>query len=182
MKIYNSTIRVKQKICTSCGKSCYWFSKKRCKDCARIEDTLAKMEEETNKEIEKEGLSELIDVADDLFSKVIRLSAADENGFVICYTCDIKIRWQDIQNGHYVKRGNLFLRFDTRNCRPQCEDCNKYKDGNMAEYTRRLEAEHSGITDILKEEAALVYKPTRHELQAIIAECKLKLKGLPKPN
>lgn len=177
---YNSTIRVKQKICTSCGKPCFWFSRKRCQDCARIEDSLAKMEEDAGREIEKEGLSELIDVADDLFSKVIRLSHADENGIVTCYTCEAKMRWQDIQNGHYVKRGNLYLRFDTRNCRPQCQDCNEYKDGNMAEFTRRLELDHSGITEILKEEAAMVYKPSRHELQGIITECKRKISSYKK--
>lgn len=178
--MYNSTIRLKKKTCRNCGQPCYWFSKQRCKDCARIEDTLARMEEETEKELKEEGLSELIDKADDYFSKDIRLSAADENGIVQCYTCDVKLRWQEIQNGHYIKRGNLFLRFDQRNCKPQCEDCNKYKDGNMVEFTRRLETEHPGITDILKEEAAIVYKPTRHEIQAIITECKRKLKALPK--
>lgn len=181
MRLHNSTIRVKQKICANCGKPCFWFSKKRCNDCSRIEDTLAKMEVESEEEIKKEGLSDLIKVADDHFSKLIRLSYADENGIVECFTCHVKLRWQHAQNGHYIKRGNLFLRFDTRNCRPQCQDCNEYKHGNMAEFTRRLELEHSGITEILKEEAALAYKPTRHEIQAIIADCKQKIKALSKP-
>lgn len=176
----NSTIRVKKKTCRSCGKSEFIFSRGRCKTCSTIEDTLARMEEETKQVIKEKGLSELIDIADDVFSKVLRLSAADQNGIVTCYTCDVKLRWQDAQCGHYMKRGNLFLRFDPRNCRVQCRDCNEYKDGNMAEYTRRLEVEHPGITDILKEEAALVYKPHRHEIQAIITECRQKLKSLMK--
>lgn len=41
MRAYNSTIKLKQKTCVNCGKPCIWFSKKRCKDCARIEDSMA---------------------------------------------------------------------------------------------------------------------------------------------
>lgn len=178
MRSYNSTIRVKQKTCTSCGKPCYWFSKKRCQTCARIEDNLARMEQETEAEIKKEGLSDLIDVADVIYSKHLRRSSADENGIVQCYTCDEQMRWQDAQCGHYIKRGNLFLRFDPRNTRVQCQDCNEFKDGNMAVYTRRLEAEHPGITEILKIEASVVYKITRDELHNVIAEHKKKFKLL----
>jgi hypothetical protein len=177
MRIHNSTITLKQKTCRSCGKPCYWFSKQRCEQCARIEGALEKMTEQSKKEASEQGLTELIEIADDYFSKLVRLSNADDNGIVKCYTCDAEMRWQEAQCGHYIKRGNLFLRYDHRNCRVQCKDCNEYKDGNMAEYTSRLELEQPGITDILREEAAVVYKPARHELQGIITDCKRKLKA-----
>lgn len=182
MYAHNSTIKIKMKECVNCGQVRPIFSKRRCKDCARIEDGLAKMEEGAKEYIKKEKLSELIDIADDYWSKVVRLSAADENGWASCFTCDQVLRWQEMQCGHYMKRGNLFLRFDARNCRVQCQPCNEHKGGNMAEYTRRLEAEQSGITEILRQEAALVYSPSRSEIQAIITECKQKIKSLKKPN
>lgn len=177
---YNSTIRSKKKTCIRCGKLDYWFSQKRCKQCATIENTLARMEEEANEEIEKDNLSELIKVADDVFSKWLRLSGADDNGLVHCYTCDEEMRWQDAHAGHYIKRGNLFLRFDTRNLKIQGPCCNIYKHGNYPEFTKRLEEERPGITTILTEEAALVYKPTREEIRAIINEYSHKLKQLQK--
>ena len=34
-----SSIQPKKKVCVSCGHDCYWFSRKRCKLCARIEDS-----------------------------------------------------------------------------------------------------------------------------------------------
>ena len=176
----NSTIRVKQKFCASCGKPCYWFSKKRCQQCARIEDTMARMEQESDEVIKKEGLADLVKVADDVYSKQLRLSSADEHGNVKCYTCDQELRWQDAHCGHYLSRGNQLLRYDPRNTRVQCEGCNVHKDGNKAEYTKRLEAEHPGITEILKQEAALVYHPSRSELHGIINDCKRKLKQLKK--
>jgi hypothetical protein len=178
--MYNSTIHQKKKICTSCGKECYWFSRKRCQSCATREDTLKRIERQNDHEMEREGLADLVKVADDVFSKFIRLSHADENGNVTCYTCDAVIRWQEAHNGHYVGRGNMFLRFDQRNCRPQCYTCNVSKNGNLAEYTRRLELEHTGITDFLKEEATVPYKHERHELQSQIVFWKRWIKALQK--
>lgn len=63
----------------------------------------------------------------------------------------------------------MYLRFDERNCRPQCSDCNESKYGNMAEFTRRLELQNNGIIDILTEESRLVHKPTREEIRQVIA-------------
>jgi hypothetical protein len=179
--MYNSTISRKKKTCTSCGKLTYLFSRKRCQPCATYEDTMARLSEQTENEIEKEGTADIIKVADALFSKFIRLSHADENGITKCYTCDKESRWQEAQNGHYISRGNLFLRFDPRNCRVQCVECNELKHGNLAEYTRRLEAEHPGITDILKTEATVIYKPAESEIYAIINEYKRRIKTLKKP-
>lgn len=174
----NSTIRIKKKICTRCGNECYWFSKKRCKQCATIEDTLARMEEDTNAKLEKEGLSFLIKEADAVYSQWLRKSQADANGMVCCFTCNAVLRWQDAQCGHYIKRGNLFLRFDQRNTKIQDKSCNEYKAGNYLEYTKRLESESPGLVDILTEEAALVYKPTRDEIRSIINEYTKRLKQL----
>lgn len=175
---YNSTIQPKKKTCKSCGKSDYIFSKGRCKKCATIEDTLIRLEEHSEEEIKKDGLSDLIAIADEVYSKWLRRSAANDAGIVACYTCGKEDRWEAMHNGHYVRRGALFLRFDPRNTRIQCPGCNVFKDGNMAEYTRRLEEEHPGITEYLKQEALVVYKPERDELYAVINECKRKLKQL----
>lgn len=173
---YNSTIIQKKKICVRCGKPCYWFSKKRCQDCSRIEGSLDRMETQTNREVEELGLSALIQEADEIYSKWLRMSAADPNGTVICYTCDQPFPWQNSQCGHYIKRGNLFLRWDTRNTRVQCQQCNIYKGGNYIEFTRRLENQNAGITDILMEEATTVYKPSRHEIKNLISEYSNKLR------
>src|SRR5688572_200651 len=149
MRRFNSTISVKKKACKRCGEPKFIFSRGRCADCSRIEDTLAKMEEETEAELKEEGLWDLIKEADDIYSRWLRLSEADERGLVCCYTCSVVLRWQDAQCGHFVKRGNLLLRFDPRNTRVQGKCCNEYKDGNIGEYTRRLEIDHPGITTIL---------------------------------
>ena len=83
-----------------------------------------------------------------------------------------------MQNGHFMKRGNLYLRHDERNCRPQESYCNEYLHGNMAEYTKRLDEESKGLPDILRAEAAIVHKPTRDEIRQVIAEYTPKVKHL----
>lgn len=178
MRMHNSTIKLKKKICVRCGQECFWFSKKRCQNCAKIEDAMNDMEEETESALKEEGLQDLIKQADEVFSQWLRLSNADINGTVSCFTCDLNMRWQNSQCGHYIKRGNLFLRFDPRNTRVQCEGCNIHKSGNYIEFTRRLEAEKLGITEYLLEESRLVYHPTREEIKGIIKEYTHKLKLL----
>lgn len=180
MRGFNSTINRKKRVCVRCGKECYWFSRKRCSDCARIEDNLARMEDDTERVIKEEGLQDLIKEADDVFSRWIRLSNADKDGNVSCFTCGVTKHWTLQQNGHYIKRTNLFLRFDPRNCRVQCEGCNVYKYGNYAEFTKRLEAERFGITEYLQQEAVVIYKPTREEIRSIIKEYSLKIKQIKK--
>lgn len=175
---HNSTIIRRQKVCTSCGKPCYPFSKGRCQPCSTLEDTNKRMEKETSKTIKEEDLSGLISDADSIFSKYIRLKYADADGKVACYTCGNIKHWTLQQNGHYIKRSNLFLRYDERNCRPQDAGCNEFKHGNIPEYTKRLEKETPGITDILREESSLVYKISREELRAVLSEYSVKVKAL----
>ncbi len=175
---HNSTILRKQKDCVICGKPCYPFSKGRCQRCATTENTMKRMEELNNQAVDKEDLSSLIQDADAIFSQYIRLKYAYKDGTVKCYTCPHRNKWTKLQNGHYVRRGHLLLRFDERNCRPQCETCNQFKHGNLKVYADNLEKEKPGITDILFEESVLVHRPSRDEVRQIIAEYTPKVKLL----
>lgn len=177
---HNSTIRIKNKICKRCGLPKPIFSRGRCVDCARIEDALSRMEEDSDVTIKEDGLQELIKDADKIFSQWVRLQGADSKGICKCYTCGKKNHWLKMQCGHYIKRGNLFLRFDPRNCRIQCVNCNVFLDGNYAEFSKRLEIERPGIVEYLLEESRLVYKPTRDEISGVIKEYSSKLKQIQK--
>lgn len=172
--MYNSTIIPKRKL-LKCGHTDFNFSRGRCKQCATIEDTLIRMNEADEKE---EGLGDLIKECDALFSKFIRNKYKGKDGLVGCYTCDTRDEIGKLQNGHYVGRSSMFLRFDERNCRPQCEYCNCHKHGNLLVFAKNLEAEHEGITEILYEESKIIYKYNRHELQQLKNDLTNKLKLL----
>lgn len=173
MRAHNSTIKLKKKPCIKCGIPSYIFSKGRCQDCARI-DGAAKSDEKEH-QIEFSGL---VDDLDAIFSKYIRHKYADKDGMVKCYTCPSIEPIGMIQNGHYISRKHMYLRWDERNCRPQCDICNEKKRGNLAIYAQRLEAESPGIVDILLEESRMVYKWSREELKSMISDFTKRLKQL----
>ena len=172
---FNSTIITKKKM-LRCGHFSYNFSKGRCKQCATIEDTLIRMNkaDETNDEFR-----ELIQCCDGLFSKYIRLKYADKD-VVKCFTCGTSKPITEIQNGHYISRANMYLRFDERNCRPQCIWCNCTKHGNLLIFAQNLELENAGITEILYEESKIIYKYTRDELRLLKINFTNRIKQLKK--
>jgi len=141
------------------------------------------MEEETEQVMKEEGLQDLIKEADTVISTYVRMSAANKEGIAKCFTCSEEKRWQEMDAGHYVSRGCMFLRFDVlRNIRCQCQTCNRFKHGNILSYSKALESELPGVTDILAEESRLIYHYGRDEIKALINEFKLKIKKLQSGN
>ena len=120
-------------------------------------------------------LSLIADI-DKYFSIYIRLREADSGGLNSCFTCGKRLPWKLLQCGHYIPRTHLLTRFETRNCRPQCKGCNEYLAGNLAEFTRKLEAENRGITDELLELSRQVFKPSLSELKELLIEYRNKAK------
>lgn len=178
--IRNSTIIPKKKK-LACGCFDYPFSKGRCKTHATIEDAQKRMAAYNEKMIGDEDLGTVIEDLDAIFSQFVRLSAADKNGYIKCFICDKKVHWKEAENMHYIKRGaSLFLRFDLRNNKAGCNECNTLKGGNYIEYANKLELQSPGITDILYEEGNLVIKPTKSELKQLISEYTEKVKKLKK--
>lgn len=118
----------------------------------------------------------LIQDLDAVQSKYIRILYADANGVVSCYTCPTSKHYTLMQNGHYISRSNLGLRWDDRNNRPQCSYCNCNLNGNLEVYKERLDAEDVGLSDQLYEQSKLIEKPTNDELKLLLIEKRAKLK------
>ena len=58
-----------------------------------------------------------------------------------CYTCGRKtLEKQNIHTGHFIPKGacGANLKYDLRNLRPQCYNCNINLGGNGSAYYRRL--------------------------------------------
>ena len=126
-----------------------------------------------------EGMAErqsLINDLDFTFSRYIRIKEANENGMCECYTCGKIDHWKYLQCSHYIKRGHYGLRWDSRNAKPACINCNELLNGNINEYTIRLEKEYPGLTNQLKEQSREIYKYNRDELKELIIDLRLKLK------
>ena len=93
-------------------------------------------------------LSKLRDIADEEFSRYVRLKNAWKSNSVLvnkCYTCNatkkVKSLKHGLDNGHFQTRNKIIIRYEEDNCRPQCTYCNKYRNGEQAEFERRLRHE-----------------------------------------
>jgi len=70
---------------------------------------------------------------DAVFSRYIRYRDKGQ-----CFTCPKKDEPKRMQNGHFVPRQYLSVRFDERNCNCQCYVCNMLYGGQGATYAIRL--------------------------------------------
>ena len=123
-----------------------------------------------------DDLSGLFDDLDWTLSRIVRISNADENGIGLCFTCDKPEHWTAQQNGHYISRKHLGLRWMETNCKTQCKKCNEFKSGNLDEYKKRLQALQPGLPEWLMEQSRQVEKPSKYELKILLNELRQKLK------
>lgn len=98
------------------------------------------------------SISKLKKKADKVFSDFIR-----ERDNWTCFTCGTKGNRMNIQNGHYVSRMHMSLRYDERNCHAQCLSCNMFKHGAMDVYAIKLLAKYGDniLIDLQREKHKL---------------------------
>jgi hypothetical protein len=172
----NSTILLKKKQ-LKCGCYGYNFSGGYCKDHATQRSTKKRIDKHEGEQ-EDESFRNLIDDLDAIFSKWVRMKFADVDGQVKCYTCSTIKPIAEMQNGHFVPRGTLNTRWMPENCRPQCEKCNCYLDGNTGVFEANLRLEADSLPDYLKEQGRVLDKPTRGDLKELINGYRFKVKLL----
>lgn len=83
------------------------------------------------------SISKLKKKADAVFSQFIRIRDKGK-----CYTCGLQKHWKEMQNGHFVPRQYLSLRYDETNCHCQCYACNMLYNGQPSAYAKRLEEDY----------------------------------------
>jgi len=168
--------------CVKVGKNLFCIS---CRNEQKIKEQIARsaLKESKRKSIATkpaEGFDSerifLIEDLDHIASKYVRMKEADSDGKVCCYTCNWTGHWKECDCGHYISRSKMLLRWDIRNLRPQCKNCNQHLYGNIDIFTERLEKENPGITSELLEESRSVYKWTRQEMKELLIYLRSKVK------
>lgn len=91
---------------------------------------------------------------DAVFSKFIRQRDDGQ-----CFTCPKKDHWKSMQNGHFVPRQYLSLRFDERNCNCQCYACNMLYNGQPSLYAVNLKRKYGD--SIIEELESVRLKETK---------------------
>lgn len=100
---------------------------------------------------------------DAVFSKFIRLRDKGQ-----CYTCPKKDDPKYMQNGHFVPRQYLALRYDEINCHCQCYACNMLYNGQPSVFALNLKRDYGDeIVEKLeaKRQAVIKYFPYEEKLE-----------------
>lgn len=178
MRGFNSTIQRKKKKCITCGILSFIFSHGRCEQCSRIAN--AKKNDEKEEE-DTETVAILKQDADLLFSRLIRLRAAEPvTGMCHCFICGSAVLYTEAQAMHYIHRGDSSLRFHPKNVRVGDKKCNEYLDGNFIKYAEKLDAEESRLSEWLYAEGKEPYKFWREELKIMIGDFSREINHLKK--
>ena len=115
----------------------------------------------------KKPWDNLCTLADDWFSRAVRLSASQEM-FAPCFTCHRSFDIRAMDCGHFMSRSRWALRYDLRNCRPQCTYCNRNRNGEGAKFGMYLGEPLAGeLIDIASKKRK---RFNEHELAEVIVK------------
>ena len=117
-----------------------------------------------------------------LLQRIVRLKAADENGYCNCVTCGKNGHFTEMQGGHYIERSKSSTKLLEENIHPQCAYCNKYgmlKTSTVLKY-RDYMIEMYGLDAVLEIEnlSKVNMKWSRPALIDLIKELKAQMKEL----
>jgi hypothetical protein len=116
-------------------------------------------------------------------SRYVRLTEASGGprpGWVKCFTCGAWIFWKKADCGHYIPRTHYGTRFDLRNLRCQCTECNRYHEGEHWKFRQKL-VETIGEHEVAALElTASMWGFSRHPTEWLESEIK-RYRALNKP-
>jgi len=131
------------------------------------------------------SIAKLVEEAAVILQRIVRLKAADGQGYVQCVTCGIQQPWQDMQGGHFISRVFTAHKLLEENINPQCPRCNGPLRGNQAAYTLfMVDTYGREWVDELLATKSQTKKYLRYEIEEVIDDLKdretniRRLKGL----
>ncbi len=126
------------------------------------------------------SIARLVDDAAILLQKLVRLKAADSNGFVKSFTSEAVLPWQEMQGSHFIQRNRTATKLLEENVHPQTFGENgfemktsygvlKYRRAMVAMYGEEFVREVEDMADHPK-------KYSRAEIEDLTAEFKRQIK------
>ena len=170
---------MKQKACKSCGET--FTPKAMGQHCCSLPCSIAydktkkKARKAKPKKKKTKTIGKLTDEAATLLQRLVRLKAADDNGYVSCVTCGVTKRFDDgMQGGHFRPRGKAATKLMEENVHPQCDSCNSFGmkfHGAEAKYTTyMIDMYGREFVDELIELSDQPYKWCRPDIEDLIKD------------
>ena len=122
-----------------------------------------------------------------LLQELVRLKAADDNGYCRCVTCGISRQWNDqMQGAHFIGRGRTSTKLQAgaahvvENVHPACSGCNKFYHattlGVLAYRRYMVDMYGEGAVDELEALSRTVKKYNRAEVADIKSDFQAQIK------
>ena len=114
--------------------------------------------------------ADLMMLADNVFSKWVRLMAASESdGYLSCFICGIPVHWTEAENMHIHTRKAMSIRFDEVGCKAGCHGCNAKPNGDRGRFGDKLDAMHGqGTNEALTDKSKRTVHLDKEYLKFII--------------
>lgn len=126
------------------------------------------------------SIARLVDEAAVLLQKLVRLKAADANGFVKSFTSDTVLPWQEMQGSHFIQRNRTATKLLEENVHPQtsAENCYEMKTAyGVLKYRRAMVAMYGEeLVREIEDMAESPKKYSRGEIEELTAEFKRQIK------
>lgn len=132
------------------------------------------------KPIKRKTIAQEIERAATLLQKLVRMKAADDNGYAQCVTCKKIDHWSQLQGGHFIARRHKKWKLEEENVHPQCAYCNgfgmKFGNAEAAYTTHMIDTYGRDFVDHMLATKTESTKMTRADIDRISAEFKEQIK------
>jgi len=129
--------------------------------------------------VKKKTIATLVNDAATLLQKLVRMKAADSNGYASCVTCGVTRHWKELQGGHFISRRFTAHKLLEENIHPQCAGCNGPKMGNPIPYTLFMQDMYGReFVEELEATKGITKKYSRPEILEIIEELRVQVNDL----
>jgi hypothetical protein len=125
------------------------------------------------------SIAALVNDAATILQRIVRMKAADSNGYASCVTCGAVRHWKEMDGGHFISRVFTAHKLTEENIHPQCKGCNGPKRGNLIPYTLYMQEMYGrDFVEELERTKGQTKKYNRVEIMEIIAELKAQAKQI----
>ena len=83
----------------------------------------------------RKTIAALVNDAATILQRIVRLKAANDNGYAECVTCGAIHPYELMDGGHFISRTYTAHKLTEDNIHPQCKRCNGFNGGEYAAYT-----------------------------------------------
>lgn len=112
-----------------------------------------------------------------LMQKLVRMKAADQDGYAECVSCGVVKHYKEMDGGHFISRSYSFHSLREENIHPQCKGCNRFFTKCHDDYRRYMvDMYGEDFVQWLTDTKWTLTKRTSPDYEDIIAELRERIK------